>query len=108
MTGEADRCREHEAFRRIDAAFRAGDFEGLRDALGSPDGFPDVNGPITIGHCLEYAIYHSPLPFIRLLLERGADPNYADHVAVTTSAHSRASWPRAPTSTRATRTARPG
>src|SRR5260370_749960 len=32
-----------------------------------------------IGHCLEYAIYHSPLSFVRLLLERGADPNYADH-----------------------------
>jgi ankyrin repeat protein len=38
-----------------------------------------VRGPITIGHCLEYAIYHSPLSFIRLLLERGADPNYEDH-----------------------------
>jgi ankyrin repeat protein len=27
---------------------------------------------------LEYAIYHSPLPFIRQLLELGADPNYGD------------------------------
>ena len=79
MSGEVERCREHEAFTRIDAAFRAGDFEGLRAALGDPDGFPDVSGPIAIGHCLEYAIYHSPLPFIRLLLEHGADPNYEDH-----------------------------
>ena len=79
MTGDVDRCREHETFKRIDAAFRAGDLEGLRAALGDPDGFPDVSGPITIGHCLEYAIYHSPLSFIRLLLERGADPNYEDH-----------------------------
>jgi len=79
MTADPGRRTEHEAFRRIDAAFRAGDLEGLRDALGVPDGFPDVSGPITIGHCLEYAIYHSPLPFIRLLLERGASPNYEDH-----------------------------
>jgi uncharacterized protein len=35
--------------------------------------------PLTIGACLEYAIYHSPLPFIRTLLEIGADPNPADH-----------------------------
>jgi ankyrin repeat protein len=31
--------------------------------------------PITIGPCLVYAIYHSPLAFIRTLLEIGADPN---------------------------------
>jgi ankyrin repeat protein len=76
---EEDRCREARAFARIDAAFRAGDYEGLRVALGDPEGFPDVYGPLTIGHCLEYAIYASPLWFIRLLLERGADPNYANH-----------------------------
>ena len=35
--------------------------------------------PLTIGSCLEYAIYHSPLPFIRALLEIGADPNPKDH-----------------------------
>jgi Ankyrin repeats (many copies) len=28
---------------------------------------------------LEYAIYHGPLPFVRELLELGADPNYQDH-----------------------------
>ena len=77
MTDE-ERCRQAEVFRRIDAAFRAGDFDALRDALDRPDGFPNVQGPITIGHCLEYAIYHSPLAFIRELLERGADPNYPD------------------------------
>src|SRR6266851_3944939 len=76
---DVERCREAEVFRRVDAAFRAGDLEGLRVALGDPAGFPDVRGPITIGHCLEYAIYHSPLSFVRLLLERGADPNYAAH-----------------------------
>jgi ankyrin repeat protein len=31
--------------------------------------------PHTIGSCLVYAIYHSPLSFIRTLLEIGADPN---------------------------------
>ena len=79
MTGDGDRCREHEVFRQIDAAFRVGDFEGLRAALDRPDAFPNVSGPPMIGHCLEYAIYHSPLSFIHLLLERGADPNYGTH-----------------------------
>jgi len=31
--------------------------------------------PDTVGSCLVYAIYHSPLAFIRTLLEIGADPN---------------------------------
>jgi uncharacterized protein len=35
--------------------------------------------PLAIVHCLEYAIYHSPLHFIRILLEIGADPNPVDH-----------------------------
>ncbi|HEU5321290.1 MAG TPA: ankyrin repeat domain-containing protein, partial [Methylomirabilota bacterium] len=35
--------------------------------------------PLTIGSCLEYAIYHSPLPFVRTLLELGADPRPTDH-----------------------------
>lgn len=72
MSDKVERGREQEAFRRIDAAFRVGDFEDLRTALGDPAGFPDVTGPITIGHCLEYAIYHSPLSFVRLLLHWAA------------------------------------
>ena len=28
---------------------------------------------------LEYAIYHSPIVFVRTLLELGADPNYGDN-----------------------------
>jgi hypothetical protein len=82
MTREADPCWAHAVSTRIDAAFRVGDFEGLRAALDSPEGFPNVSGPPTIGHCLEYAIYHSPLSFIRTLLERGADPNYVDHAGL--------------------------
>ena len=35
--------------------------------------------PQAIGPCLEYAIYHSPLRFIRELLEIGADANPEQH-----------------------------
>jgi len=35
--------------------------------------------PLAIGPCLAYAIYHSPLPFIRTLLEMCADPDPDDH-----------------------------
>jgi len=35
--------------------------------------------PPAVGPCLEYAIYHSPLAFIRTLLEIGANPNLEDH-----------------------------
>ncbi|MGH8659007.1 MAG: ankyrin repeat domain-containing protein [Gammaproteobacteria bacterium] len=55
--------------------------------------------PLTIGSCLEYAIYHSPLSFIRTLLEIGADPNPQDHAGfpplITALSCSRAQ-PRAP------------
>jgi ankyrin repeat protein len=60
----------HEAYKR-------GDLEAVRAALGSPDNFPNCPGPVGVGSIvLEYAIYHSPLPFVRTLLELGADPNY--------------------------------
>jgi ankyrin repeat protein len=69
---------EHEQFKKIDAAFRNGDLKALRTAVDEPDKFP--NGPMSlaIGPCLVYAIYHSPLIFIRTLLEIGADPNPDD------------------------------
>jgi ankyrin repeat protein len=35
--------------------------------------------PLAIGSCLTYAVYHSPLAFIRTLLELGANPNVDDH-----------------------------
>src|SRR6185369_16193124 len=44
-----------------------------------PAVIPNGPMPLTIGRCLEYAIYHSPLAFIRTLLDIGADPNPADH-----------------------------
>lgn len=64
---------------RVDAAFRDGDLEALRDALGDPDLVPDGPMPAGIGGCLEYAIYHSPLRFVRELLVHGADTTPEDH-----------------------------
>lgn len=71
MKSDAERCAEHEKFKKIDAALRA--------AVDDPASMPNRPMPLTIGSCLEYAIYHSPLPFIRTLLEIGADPNPAGH-----------------------------
>jgi ankyrin repeat protein len=70
---------EAERFRKIDAAFKAGDLDALRAAVEDPAVIPNGPMPLAIGPCLEYAIYHSPLPFIRTLLELGADPNPQHH-----------------------------
>lgn len=75
MATEEERCAEAARFRRIDAAFRAGDLEALRAAVDEPDLLPNGRMPDTIGSCLVYAVYHSPLAFIRTLLDIGADPN---------------------------------
>lgn len=75
----AARRAENERIRRIDAAFRAGDLDALRAAVEDPDVIPNGAMPLAIGPCLAYAIYHSPVAFIRTLLELGADPNPADH-----------------------------
>jgi uncharacterized protein len=74
-----ERCSEFEKFKKIDAAFRAGDLAALRAAVDEADSVPNGPMPLAIGNCLEYAIYHSPLAFIRTLLEIGADPNPTDH-----------------------------
>jgi hypothetical protein len=66
VRSDADRRAEHEQFRRIDAAFRAGDLEKLRAAVPEPERFPNGTMPLAVGPCLEYAIYHSPLRFPRL------------------------------------------
>lgn len=70
-----DRCEDAKRFQLIDDAFRSGDLEALRAAVDDPDVIPNGLMPDTIGPCLVYAIYHSPLAFIRTLLEIGADPN---------------------------------
>ena len=75
MTTEDARCAEAKKFRQIDDAFRTGDLEALRAAVEDPAAIPNGRLPITIGSCLVYAIYHSPLAFIRTLLDIGADPN---------------------------------
>lgn len=70
---------EYEQFRKIDEAFRAGNLELLRAAVDDPAIVPNGPMPLAIGPCLTYAIYHSPVSFIRSLLEIGADPNPEDH-----------------------------
>jgi hypothetical protein len=64
-----------DAFRWIDDAFRRGDLDALRTAVGDPTTVPNGPMPAAIGSCLVYAIYHSPLTFVRTLLDIGADPN---------------------------------
>lgn len=79
MTTDEERRREARAFQRIDDAFRRGDLAALREAVEDPSAVPNgrLNGWIETS--LEYAIYHSPLAFIRTLLEIGADPNPPGH-----------------------------
>jgi ankyrin repeat protein len=67
-----------ERFRRLDAAFRAGDMTTLQRELGALEGFPNVFAHPAMGACLTYAIYHSPISLVRALLEAGADPNWPD------------------------------
>jgi uncharacterized protein len=63
----------HEAYKRRDLS-------AVKASLGNPPGFPNCRGRRAVGEIiLQYAIYHSPVPFVRALLELGADPNYADH-----------------------------
>jgi ankyrin repeat protein len=81
MGSEADRCRHYERHRVAHEAFEQGDLEALRAALDDPPDFPNSLMPCALAvgdHCLEYAIYWSPLPFIRSLLMIGANPNYDD------------------------------
>ena len=64
----------------IHEAYVRGDLDALRSLLGDPTDFPNSRGPRGVGEIvLEYVIYHSPLSFIRPLLEHGADPNYDNH-----------------------------
>ena len=78
---EDERCSEAERFEKIDAAFRNGDLAALRAAVEDPTAIPNGPMPRSVGPCLEYAIYHSPIAFIRQLLEIGADPNLDDQSA---------------------------
>ncbi len=75
MATEEERCAGAKRFQQIDDAFRRGDLESLRAAVEDPAVVPNGPMPLAVGNCLVYAIYHSPLPFIRKLLDIGADPN---------------------------------
>ena len=75
MGSEDDRCAEAKKLQRIDEAFEKGDLSALRAAVDDPSVIPNGQMPITIGSCLVYAIYRSPLAFIRTLLEIGAEVN---------------------------------
>jgi uncharacterized protein len=75
MATEEERCAEAKKFQRIDEAFHTGDLDALREAVDDPAVVPNGRMTDTIGSCLVYAIYHSPLAFIKRLLEIDADPN---------------------------------
>jgi ankyrin repeat protein len=75
MTTEDERCARARKWQRLDDAFREGNLEAVRAAVEDPSIIPNGTMPFDIGSCLVYAIYLSPLSFIRTLLELGADPN---------------------------------
>jgi hypothetical protein len=74
MPTDDERCAKAAKFQRMDRAFRAGDLDALRAAVDDPAAIPNGCMPDGFGSCLVYAIYHSPLHFIRTLLSLGADP----------------------------------
>jgi len=74
MKSDTERCAEQKTFMKIDEAFLADDLAALRAPGDDPAGLPNGLLPLTIGASPEYAIDRSRLPFIRSLLEIGADP----------------------------------
>jgi hypothetical protein len=72
---QEERCAEARKLQRIGDAFRKGDLEALRAAVDDPASIPNGRMPAPVGPCLVHAIYHSPVSFIRTLLDIGADPN---------------------------------
>ncbi len=72
---EEERCAEAKRLQRINEAFAAADLEALKAAVEDPSAIPNGPMPIIFESCLVYAIYHSPLAFIRTLLDIGANPN---------------------------------
>ena len=75
MATDEERCTEAKKLQRINEAFCKGNLDGLRAAVNDPAVIPNGRMPDAVGACLVYAIYHSPLAFMRALLEIGADPN---------------------------------
>jgi hypothetical protein len=96
-----ERCAEARRLERLDDAFRRGDLAALREALDDPGAVPNGPMPLAIGSCLVYAVYCSPVAFIRTLLELGADPNAPVDdgfppliAALSTAAHAPGATPR--------------
>src|SRR5690242_3547215 len=77
MTGDRrEIIRRHRA---AHDAYRARDATALRAALEDPPDFPNCRRRIALAvgeYPLEYAIYWSPVEFVRELIGLGADPNY--------------------------------
>lgn len=96
MASREERAGEIARFRRIDDAFRKGDLSALRTAVDDPSTVPNGRMPAGIGSCLVYAIYHSPLAFVRALLQIGANANapaddgFPPLIAALTCVHERA------------------
>lgn len=68
-----------ELFRKFDEAFRADDVGALREAMGDPEYFPNVDLPeeLDIGqNVLHHAIYFSSIDLIKALIDAGANVNY--------------------------------
>lgn len=63
------------SYRRLNEAFIAGDLDALRQEIGHLGDFPNVAPDPSIGTPLVYAIYHSPLSFVKELLAVGANPD---------------------------------
>lgn len=62
----------------LHGAFVAGDMAAVRALLGGPPWPADPPQPAAFGHPLTYAVYHSPLAFIRQLLSLGVGARFAD------------------------------
>lgn len=75
MDAEGDRQAGALTYRAIVDAFQRGDLEALREAVSDRTLVPNGDLGPAFGRCLVYAIFHSPLAFIRTLLQLGADPN---------------------------------
>jgi uncharacterized protein len=52
MTRDGERCAQFGQFRRIDAAFKAGNLDALRAAVGDPAIVPNGPMPLVVGPCL--------------------------------------------------------
>ena len=81
MPEEIDRKQIYRQFKAADGAYRRGDMDALREALGHPQDFPNCKQPIELGlgtYPLSYAIYWSPIDFIRQLIAARADLKYHD------------------------------